>query len=389
LATSIVHTCMNTSMAPIRGGHNQPTGAGDLVELASVADPWFLAVIATPTDWVLSLAEYSIFIRPDLLQQFWQVMSDGGFITDAVAVIDTSRRTGRRVLVDAGGVRPRRGRGLKGRCLTFAEREEIALARAAGESMRSIADRLGRSASTISRELGRNLDRQGRYRSTAAPALAYDRAGRPKPAKLVTNLALRAKVEQDLQKKYSPEQITGRLLVEFPDDPEMRVSPETIYQSLYVQSRGALKRELTACLRTGRALRRPSRKVGQRKNRIPNMINVSERPAEVEDRAVPGNCLKDGTMAEADATLRSAWSPDGSALVRLWPSDSIPGKYEMASLPAKDGNIAFLPIGCLTPFGIATTQQIADAIVLVNGVPEKASMSAKIASQAVVAKAFK
>jgi len=127
-------------------------------------------VIATPTDWVLSVAEYSIFIRPDLLQQFWQVMSDGGFITDAVAVIDTSRRTGRRVLVDAGGVRPRRGRGLKGRCLTFAEREEIALARAAGESMRSIADRLGRSASTISRELRRNLDRQGRYRSTAATA---------------------------------------------------------------------------------------------------------------------------------------------------------------------------------------------------------------------------
>ena len=140
--------------------------------MCPVKDPWVLAVIATPTDWVLSVAEYSIFIRPDLLQQFWQVMSDGGFITDAVAVIDTSRRTGRRVLVDAGGVRPRRGRGLKGRCLTFAEREEIGLARAAGESMRSIADRLGRSASTISRELRRNLDRQGRYRSTAAHALA-------------------------------------------------------------------------------------------------------------------------------------------------------------------------------------------------------------------------
>jgi len=89
------------------------------------------------------VAEYSIFIRPDLLQQFWQVMSEGGFITDAVEVIDTSRRTGRRVLVEAGGVRPRRGRGLKGRCLSFAEREEIALARAAGDSMRLIADRLG------------------------------------------------------------------------------------------------------------------------------------------------------------------------------------------------------------------------------------------------------
>jgi hypothetical protein len=104
---------------------------------------------------VLPVAEYSIFIRPDLLQKFWQVMSDGGLITDAVAVIETSRPTGRRVLVEAGGIRPRRGRGLKGRCLSFAEREEIALARAAGESMRSIAERLGRSPSTISRELVR------------------------------------------------------------------------------------------------------------------------------------------------------------------------------------------------------------------------------------------
>jgi len=192
------------------------------------AEPWVLGVIATPTDWVLSVAEYSIFIRPDLLQRFWQVVADGGFISDAVAVIDTSRRTGRRVLVEAGGVRPRRGRGLKGRCLTFCEREEIALGRAGDESMRSIAERLGRSPSTISRELQRNLDRHGRYRATAARAHAYERASRPKPAKLATILALRAKVEQDLQKKYSPEQITGRLLVEFPDDPEMRVSPETI-----------------------------------------------------------------------------------------------------------------------------------------------------------------
>ncbi len=237
----------------------------------------------------VAVTGYSIFIRSDVMQQFWQVMQDGGFITDAVEVIGTSRRTGRRVLVEAGGVRPRRGRDLKGRCLSFAEREEIALARAAGESMRSIAARLRRSPSTISRELQRNPDPRGGYRAITAHAQAYERASRPKPAKLATNMALRAKVEQDLEKKYSPEQITGRLLVEFPDDPEMRVSPETIYQSLYVQSRGALRRDLAVCLRTGRALRRPSRKVGQRKNRIPNMINISERPAEVEDRAVPGN----------------------------------------------------------------------------------------------------
>jgi len=119
---------------------------------------------------------------------------------------------------------------------------------------------------------------------------------------LVSNLALREKVEHDLEKRYSPEQIVGRLRLEFPDDPEMRVSTETIYQSLYVQSRGALKRELTACLRTGRAVRRPSRKVGQRKNRIPDVINVSERPAEADDRAVPGHWEGDLIIGQRNLT---------------------------------------------------------------------------------------
>ena len=226
---------------------------------------------------------------PEVYQVFWSGMAAGEFITDAARAAGTYRRQGARWLVEAGGVRPRRGRDLKGRCLTLIEREEIALARAGGESMRDIARALGRSPSTISRELSRNADGQGRYRGTVAHALAYERASRPKPAKLATNLRLRAKVEADLAKKYSPEQIAGRLKVEFPDQPEMQVSTETIYQSLYVQSRGALKRELTRYLRTGRAVRKPCRKPGQRKNRIPNMINISERPAEAADRAVPGH----------------------------------------------------------------------------------------------------
>lgn len=171
----------------------------------------------------------------------------------------------------------------------MAQREEIALGRARGESVRRIAQLIGRSPSTVSRELWRNADALGRYRATTAHGLAYARASRPKPAKLLTHPVLRAKVVADLAKKYSPEQIAGRLKVEFCDQPEMQVSTETIYQSLYVQSRGALKQDLTRCLRTGRAVRRPSRKVGQRKNRIPNMINVSERPAEADDRAVPGH----------------------------------------------------------------------------------------------------
>ena len=176
------------------------------------------------------------------------------------------------------------------------------MGRAAGESLRSIAARLGRSPSTISRELTLNADHTGRYRATTAHAVAYDRASRPKPAKLVTNLRLRRRVEEDLQKKYSPEQIAGRLHVEFPDHPEMWVSTETIYQSLYVQSRGALRRELTQCLRTGRALRRPSRKPGQRKNRIPDMVNISQRPPEVADRAVPGHWEGDLIIGKRNAT---------------------------------------------------------------------------------------
>ena len=219
-----------------------------------------------------AVAMYSLRIRPDLLQVFWAGMQAGDFLTDAVLPLGVDRRTGARILVAAGGVRPRRGRDLKGRCLTFADREEIAVLRAQGKSLRQIAAVIGRAASTVSRELSRNTAGGAAYRATTAHVLAYERASRPKPAKLLVNLELRAKVERDLRKKYSPEQISGRLKREFPDREEMRVSPETIYQSLYVQSRGALKQELTRHLRTGRALRSPSRKTGQRKNRIPNMI---------------------------------------------------------------------------------------------------------------------
>lgn len=236
------------------------------------------------------------------VQVFWAELQRGEFITDAAVVAGTYRKQGTRWVIANGGVRPRRGRNLKGRCLTFAEREQIAMSRAAGRSVRAIAARLGRSPSTISRELARNAEPGGGYRASSAHAMAYHRASRPKPAKLATNLALRTKVEQDLERKYSPEQITGRLRREFPDDPEMWVSPETIYQSLYVQSRGALRRDLAVCLRTGRALRRPSRKVGQRKNRIPNMINISERPAAVEDRAVPGNWEGDLVIGQRNQT---------------------------------------------------------------------------------------
>ncbi len=236
------------------------------------------------------MARFSDRMVTEVVQTFWAAMQRGEFITDAAAEAGTYRIKGARWLASAGGVRPRRGRDLKGRCLSFTEREEIALGRAGGESMRAIAARLERSPSTVSRELARNAGCVGQsYRAMTAHALAYERASRPKPAKLAVNLELRKLVETDLARKYSPEQIAGRLQVTFPDSPEMRVSTETIYQSLYVQSRGALRRDLARCLRTGRAMRRPCRQAGQRKNRIPDMINISKRPAAAEDRAVPGH----------------------------------------------------------------------------------------------------
>ncbi len=249
------------------------------------------------------MARFSDRMVTEVVQTFWAAMQRGEFITDAAAEAGTYRKKGARWLASAGGVRPRRGRDLKGRCLSFSEREEIALGRAGGESMRAIAVRLGRSPSTISRELARNAGCAGHsYRATTAHALAYERASRPKPSKLAVNVELRRAVERDLARKYSPEQIAGRLRVKFPDQREMRVSTETIYQSLYVQSRGALRRDLTRCLRTGRAMRRPCRQAGQRKNRIPDMINISQRPAEADDRAVPGHWEGDLIIGKKNLT---------------------------------------------------------------------------------------
>jgi IS30 family transposase len=178
---------------------------------------------------------------------------------------------------------------VSGRYLSLAEREEIAVGLAARKPLRQIARELGRPVSTVSREVARNSSGAGSYRATAAQYRAEVRARRPKTAKLAGNDELRGWVQEHLEMKWSPEQISERLAAEFPDRPEMQVSPETIYQSLYVQGRGALRRELAASLRTGRALRKPRRKEGERRGKIAGMVNISERPAEAADRAVPGH----------------------------------------------------------------------------------------------------
>lgn len=245
---------------------------------------------------------FGSYMVAEMHQKFWEAMARGEFITDAAQGAGSYRKQGARWLVACGGVRPRRGRDLKGRCLTFAEREEIALLRAQRQGVRQIAAAVGRSPSTISRELRRNAERGGGYRASTAHAAAYERASRPKPAKLVTHPRLRERVESDLDQKYSPEQIAGRLRREFPDDPEMQVHHETIHQALYLSSRGALRRELSRRLRTGRSVRKPGRKAGQRKNRIPDPVSITDRPPEADDRAVPGHWEGDLILGRRNAS---------------------------------------------------------------------------------------
>jgi IS30 family transposase len=263
--------------------------------------------------------------RREHRQGFWDAIAAGASSENAAMAVGLSSAVGNRWFREGGGMRTVTRRPLSGRYLSFEEREEIAILKAQGEGVREIARRLKRSPSTISRELRRNAATRGgrlEYRATNAQWHADRRARRPKVAKLAANDALRHYVQDRLAgviaapdgasvlgptvrfigrrhgrrqdrrwaKSWSPEQISNRLRVDFPDDESMRISHEAIYQALYVQGRGALKRELVACLRTGRALRVPrARTRGRGKKFVTPEIMISERPAEAADRAVPGH----------------------------------------------------------------------------------------------------
>lgn len=263
--------------------------------------------------------------RREHRQGFWDAIAAGAGSEDAAAAVGLSPAVGVRWFREGGGMRTVIRLPLSGRYLSFAEREEIAILNAQGEGVREIARRLSRSASTISRELRRNAATRGgklEYRATTAQWHADLRARRHKIAKLAANDNLRNYVQDRLagviaasngtpvpgptvswigrrhgrrqdrrwSKAWSPEQISNRLRVDFPDDESMRISHEAIYQALFVQGRGALKRELVACLRTGRALRVPRARAKQRQDGfVAPEVMISARPAEIEDRAVPGH----------------------------------------------------------------------------------------------------
>jgi IS30 family transposase len=173
--------------------------------------------------------------------------------------------------------------------LSLAEREEISRGLTEGESLRAIGRRLRRAPSTISREVAWSGSRSD-YRAWRADREAVWRGRRPKPAKLKLDARLRCEVVRGLRARWSPQQIAARLITDYPADPSMRVSHETIYRTLFVQARGGLRKELTACLRTGRAQRRPQMRMEQSgAGRLRNVVLISDRPAEAEDRAVPGH----------------------------------------------------------------------------------------------------
>ena len=258
--------------------------------------------------------------------RFWAAIAGGAKTEDACVEARVSGPVGFRWFRHAGGVNPRLPQAVSGRYLSFTEREEIALLRVRRAGVREIARQLGRSPSTISREVRRNASTrtyQLDYKATIAQWHSERRARRPKVAKMVASDQLRQYVQDHLSggvsdadsrkvlgppgpkwngkgkphrgdrrwvQGWSPQQIANRLKVDFPDDESMRISHEAIYQALYVESRGALKRELVTCLRTGRALRVPRARSRQKSwAHVTPEVLISERPPEVEDRAVPGH----------------------------------------------------------------------------------------------------
>ena len=230
-----------------------------------------------------------------LERAFWRQVRLGGGAEAAAVAVGVSVQVARKWIRDGGGMPTLDLAEPSGRNLSLAEREEIAIGVAAKDSDRQIADRIGRHRTTVTRELERNCRVKdgylirAEYRATMAQTRADERARRPKKRKLAMNAPLQEYVQAKLCKNCSPEQIAYRLVIDFPDDERMRISHEAIYQAIYVQGRGGLRKELHQCLRTGRALRKPHHQLGERPGGIKDKVMISERPPEVEDRAVPGH----------------------------------------------------------------------------------------------------
>lgn len=239
---------------------------------------------------LMSHPPFSPRMQLDRQGSMWELWQSGKEMSEAAVVVGLDRKSVYNRISEAGGIRPRR-RQTRSR-LSFEDRVHIEIGLKQKRTMRTIAADLDRHPSTISREVKAHVDSQGRYWAKRAHAIAFEDARRPQASKIASNPVLRARIIEDLAKKYSPEEIAGRLRREFPADPEMSVHQETIYRFIYLQPRGELKREVAAALRSGRAMRRPQkhgRSTGQ--GQIPDMVSIHDRPpVDLEDGTrIPGH----------------------------------------------------------------------------------------------------
>jgi IS30 family transposase len=270
-------------------------------------------------------------------REFWQQIRTGLPIFKAAQAAGVPIGTAQTWHRQAGGVNPYSTKAVSGRYLSFEEREEISVGLAAGRSQVSIARQLGRCSATISREVARNstsakshkASAGQRYRASFAQSQADLQARRPKASKLAGHGRLRGQVQAGLHKHWSPEQIASRLVVDFPDEEGMRVSHETIYRSLYIHSKGGLKRELVKQLRTGRKLRKAHKKTDERRGRVKDMVPISQRPAAAEDRAVPGSWEGDLVLGAGCASAIGTLVERSTRFTLL---AHLPGAHDAASV---------------------------------------------------------
>ena len=284
--------------------------------------------------------------RPSDCQKelFWLLRSSGMPLTAIAVALGLNHNTPANWVRARGGVKPEKATPRRRGSLSLDDRFTIAVGRAAKLTNVQIADQIGCSPSTVGRELKRNSELKSAshktptYHPGRADTRAAVRARRPKPSKLCREVhpELHDHVQQELRSDWSPEQISKRLMLAFPDRLEMRVSPETIYQSLYVESRGGLKRELTKHLRTGRSVRQPQRRSNARRPRVPDALGIANRPAEVTERVVPGHWEGDLITGALNQSAIGTLVERVSGFVRLLhlPSDHSAEQVRDAMIPA-------------------------------------------------------
>jgi len=272
--------------------------------------------------------------------ELWQRWKDGQSVSVIARALGRPRGPIDRVVLTQGGFAPR-VRCRSRLALTLGEREEISRGIGAVASIRQIARGIGRSASTVSREIARHGG-HGQYRACVADQRAWDRARRPKRCRLAVNRALRERVAQKLELEWSPQQIAGWLEREFPADHSMRVSHETIYRSLFIQARGVLKKELLAHLRSGRRMRRSKKadRSTESRGQIIDALSIRQRPAEIEDRAVPGHWEGD-LLAGSKNTHIATLVERHSRFVMLV---KVPGKDTASVVQALSQQVCKLPV---------------------------------------------